>query len=488
MSKISRVLQFALSQCWAIEEGHHRRFWGLLMQRHGSVERIPPEAFEDDDDDLVQPPKRQRELRVEKGVAIVPIQGVISYRASMLEDWCPGMGTSVQTIRQDLQAALSREDVKSIVLAVDSPGGSVSGIDELAEEIRTAKTQKPIVAHTENLMASAAYYLASQANQVFATRGAAVGSIGVIASVLDDSRRMQNLGLDPVIVKSVPGKAGVQSDGSIGDNERADIQREVDHYHGLFVQAVAEGRGIPIEKATEMGDGKLYVGSQAAERGYVDGIRSMPAVMKVARSLARRGAAAATAEIEIGDEDEPPLPDGNVAAGATEAEESDMTKTETTGAPQGANPAPAPAATIDTAAVTAAAEKAENARVNAILEAAADAQIGLARELIAKRTPLPEALMALNKDLRERLEAKKPEQTEATAPLGRGNAAQVADEKADPFAGLEGEERWKAQWAADKKLQAEFGGVIDKFLASMRNEKRCSFTSKPLSTAGAESL
>ena len=251
MTTLSHVLSFALSNAWAMDEGTHRRMMQLLISREEGV-ALTAEAISAAARSPM--PKRSTEMRVERGVAYVPIQGVIAQRASAVGDICSNVGTSVEHVRADLRAAMNDPQVRSIVLAVDSPGGSVLGIDELATEIRAAREQKPIVAHTDAMMASAAYYLASQANRIVATRSSAVGSVGVIASFLDNSRALANRGYEPVVVKSTPAKGGVQTNGSVSDADRADVQREVDRYHDMFVESIAAGRGIAADEARSMGD------------------------------------------------------------------------------------------------------------------------------------------------------------------------------------------------------------------------------------------
>lgn len=457
MTRLSRVLQFALQQVWAMEEGFHRKMFEVLFRHADGIKLTEEELTAVTGTDM---PQREAEMRVEKGVAVIPIHGVIAHRASAVDRLSSSVGTSVEHVRRDLQAALADPAVQSIVLDVDSPGGSVAGLDELAAELRAARARKPIVAHTEGMMASAAYWLASQADQVFATRDALVGSIGVIARFLDGHRALADKGYDPVVVKSTPGKGSMQSNGTFSDADRANLQREVDTFHSMFLEAVAAGRRVTAEKAAEMGDGRVYVGREAEQHGYVDGLSSFAAALRNARSLGRAHAAAIAS-----------TPPGSAPAAITEEDEP-MTEKKNDPAPAAiTEPAKAPTqgATAQAAATAAAvtaneqfaeAQKNERQRVTAIMTAAADAQRELAMKLVADGTPLPEALAAINQDLRARLAQATALPSAATASLAGGNSAQVAARPAaDPriAAMPEGEERWKAEFAADPKLQAEFG-------------------------------
>lgn len=487
---LSHVLNFALSQCWALEESYHRKLFAILLRHEEGIRlsqeqidaaiaaehaRLAAEAPER------RMPRRGAEPVVQRGVSVIPIHGVIAHRAAALNQMSTNVGTSVEHIRRDLQAALADDQVHSILLDVDSPGGSVSGIDALASEIREARKSKPIIAHTEGMMASAAYYLASQADRVFATRGAAVGSIGVIASFLDDHRLLQGKGLDPVVVKSVPAKAGIQSNGTFSDADRADLQREVDAYHAQFVEAVAAGRGIPLDRAAAMGDGRVYTGTDAVERGFVDELRPMTAALKAARQAARAAAAVARVAVPaaLGDDDDESTPAGNVAAGnQREGPEMDpKTKTtEETAAQKSATGAPAAAATNSDAAVEA--QKAERKRVATILRVAANVQRELAMKLIDEGTPTEAALEQLGADARTRLEAKAVLPSAQTAPLANGNASDVAATGAQTGADdarvaamPEGRAKWEAQFKADTKLQAEFGGDVELYVGFKTHEQ-----------------
>lgn len=447
MNHLSNVLEFVTSTAWAMEPERHRQMMQILLRRADGV-RLSDEDLEAATGRTE--PATAAPLQVDKGVATIPIHGVIAHRAAAVGRISSRVGTSVEGIRADLQYALDNPDVQAIVLDVDSPGGSVAGIDDLAAEIRAARSVKPIVAHTDALMASAAYWLASQANKIVATRSAAVGSIGVIASFVDTHRAMANDGYDPVVVKSVPGKGGTQSNGTLSDADRADIQREVDAYHGLFIESVAAGRGISIDAAKTLGDGKVYLGADAEARGLVDAIGTRKGALREARHLARDLAALHR-------------PAGDVAAGAHQQDDEEDTpmteKNESAAGKQtpATGPDQAPAPTIDATKIAAeaakAATEAERKRAADILEAADSNQRELAAKLIAENVPFADAIKALTKDRREKLSPP------SSSPMGGGNTdgnKVTADEGARIKAMPEGPEKWKAEFEANADLKAEF--------------------------------
>src|SRR5690606_37146136 len=131
-------------------------------------------------------------------IAVVPVRGMIEHRSSFFSEFLGG--ASIEALRAALRAALADPEVAAIVLDIDSPGGTVAGITELAAELRAARSVKPIYAVANTLAASAAYWLASQATEVVATPSATVGSIGVLVVHLDQSRALDQAGITPTII------------------------------------------------------------------------------------------------------------------------------------------------------------------------------------------------------------------------------------------------------------------------------------------------
>lgn len=478
--KLTHLLQFALAQTWAMEASFHARMFQVLMRSDSALdERLLAAAAAPTRD------RRREQMTVQRGVAVIPIKGVIAPHASQVDPLCSDIGASVEHVRSDLQAALDDPAVQSILLAIDSPGGSVQGLDQLAADIRAARKSKPIIAHTDGMMASAAYWLGSQADRVFATRDSMVGSIGVIASFLDNHRQLQDRGLDPVVIRSVPGKGMTQSNGAVGDANRAAVQAEVDAYHSMFVEAVAAGRNVPLERANAMGDGAVHIGRQAMDKGLIDGLQQMDASIRIARSMGRSAAVAAAVRatpsgqpITVAADDNDPQTGGE---GATDQHEPRQIMSSTNVPPATpASPAPVTGATTTTTPVATinpeAAVKAERDRVNAIMRAGAKAQGDLVARLIADGTPLVDALQAINADLTVKLAAQAPTATPNTHPLATGNTASVApsetgEPKAKAPSPVDNEQAWRAEFDASADLQREFFGDFGLYAGWKRNER-----------------
>lgn len=457
---LSKLLSFAMAQTWALQETFHRRMFQVLMS-HESGKGPGAALAQFAAAAATKRDRREAQMTVADGVATIPIHGVIAHRASAVDPVCSDVGTSVEHIRGDLQAALANEDVHSIVLQIDSPGGSVFGLADLAAEIRAAREQKPIVAHTDELMASAAYWLGSQADRIVATTDAEVGSIGVIASFFDAHRLYQGAGVDPVVIKSTPGKGSTQGNGSFGDAQRAEIQQQVDHFHAMFVADVAAGRRISPERAAELADGRVLIGAEALRAGLVDEIASLQVASRTARELGSRAAAARVESRSFTEEPTEPVASSTMTQPAT---------TQASQAP--AAPSPNLQAAIDQA--VAQATSAERSRVLAILKGSAAKQLPMAIDLVEKGASTVDALVAINSDLRSQFEASAQKPSANTAPLAAGNAAAVTEPPA-PDAAIkampDGEAKWKAEWDASGDLRAEFPRQ-EVYVAFRKNEHR----------------
>lgn len=218
-------------------------------------------------------------------ISVVPIHGVIEHRPSFIGELLGG--TSVQGIRASLQAAIADPDVMAIVLDVDSPGGGVTGITELASEIRKARETKPIVAVANGTAASAAYWLAAQAERVYATPSGQVGSIGVYAVHIDISKALDAEGVKPTIISAGDHKTEGNEFEPLSDDAQAHLKSLVDATYDRFVGDVAKGRGTTAAEVTAgYGAGRVLDASRALEAGLVDEVGTLEdAIRQVARSI-----------------------------------------------------------------------------------------------------------------------------------------------------------------------------------------------------------
>lgn len=226
---------------------------------------------------------------VRGGVAVIPLQGVITPQGSWLDRLFGGGAGGLQGFRSSLREALGDDDVAAIVLDVHSPGGSVSLVPETAAEIRAARDEKPIVAVANTMSASAAYWLAAQADEVVVTPSGFLGSIGVYMVHDDWSGFNEALGVLPTYVYAGTYKVEGNPDEPLSDEAKAAIQAEVDDLYGLFVADVAAGRGVSADAVRSgYGEGRVLPAARAVTAGLGDRVATIDDVV---RELAAGGGA-----------------------------------------------------------------------------------------------------------------------------------------------------------------------------------------------------
>ena len=181
-------------------------------------------------------------------------------------------------------------DVKAIILEIDSPGGSVYGVPELAKQIRTLRETKRVVAIANSLAASAAYWIGSACSEFWVTPGGEVGSIGVWQMHVDLSKELEALGVDVTLISA--GKYKVEGNPwePLSEEAKAFLQQRIDEYYDLFVRDVAEGRGVKVAQVKDgFGQGRVLGAKEALAEGMVDKIGTLPELL--AKVGARRGGA-----------------------------------------------------------------------------------------------------------------------------------------------------------------------------------------------------
>lgn len=232
------------------------------------------------------------------GIAVIPVYGTITQRGGSLFDMFFG-GTSAEGLTAQIRSAISDESVQSIVLDVDSPGGSVGGIQEAFDAIMSMRGQKPITAVANSLMASAAYWLASAADTVIASPSAQIGSIGVFTVHEDISKMAAEAGVKVTMISAGKFKTEGNQFEPLSDEARAAIQKRVDGYYTQFVGSVARGRGVTAGAVRGgFGEGRVVGASEAVSLGMADKVGTLREVLG-GMSLAGMAAMHAEDDVEI---------------------------------------------------------------------------------------------------------------------------------------------------------------------------------------------
>nr|WP_157872579.1 S49 family peptidase [Bradyrhizobium sp. ORS 278] len=201
-------------------------------------------------------------------IALISVSGPLTPRGS----W---YGSSLAQIAAQVARAAADADVGSIILDVDSPGGTVAGTAEAAAAVAEAAQRKPCVACVNTLAASAAYWIASQASEIVMTPSADVGSIGAMVMHVDYSKALEDAGITVTMIRSEqsPKKNEAHPFGPLSDEARANLQSRVNDAGADFIRAVASGRRVTQSKVKEdFGQGRMFGAREAVARGMVDRI------------------------------------------------------------------------------------------------------------------------------------------------------------------------------------------------------------------------
>jgi protease-4 len=206
-------------------------------------------------------------VTIKDGIAIIPISGTL-----MKHEPSVGDATSTVIARKQIRDAVANDSVRQILLHVESPGGTAAGTMELGQEIAAARDKKPTWAFIEDFGASAAYWIASQADRILANEFAMVGSIGTYGVVLDSSGAAEKQGVKVHVLRAGEMKGMATPGTAITEEQLAELQRMIDSANGFFLRAVAEGRRMTMDRVQSLADGRIHRASDALKLQLIDGI------------------------------------------------------------------------------------------------------------------------------------------------------------------------------------------------------------------------
>jgi signal peptide peptidase SppA len=257
-SAIPNILNAFDSAVWAIEETKWLAIREFLYTRSlGKESKIEAGA--------------RPTPKIAGRIAVLPLDGCIAHHAGM-EMEISG-GTSTVAFGKAFDDAVANRDIGAIVIDCNSPGGTVEGVPELAEKIFKARGTKPIYAIANANMNSAAYWICSAADQVFATPSANVGSIGVFTVHTDTSKMEADLGVKRTVISAGKYKSEAAPGVPLTDAAENALQDRVDEVYGMFSSFVAKARGASLKSVQGgFGEGRSISAKQALEAGMIDKI------------------------------------------------------------------------------------------------------------------------------------------------------------------------------------------------------------------------
>jgi len=215
-------------------------------------------------------PEQSGIFSLRKGIGVIELTGVLVSSEEILHN--------LTEFRQD-------DDVKAIVLRIDSPGGAVGASQEVYTEVQRTNKVKPVVASLGSVAASGGYYAALGAERIIANPGTITGSIGVIIKFMNFSALFDKIGFRSEVVKSGKLKDMGAPDRPVTEEERALLQGLIDNVHSQFVEAVVVSRHLAEETVRAMADGRIFSGEQAREQGLIDDFGNFTDAVMLAASL-----------------------------------------------------------------------------------------------------------------------------------------------------------------------------------------------------------
>jgi protease-4 len=203
-------------------------------------------------------------------IGVLPIDGAITESDTLV--------SQLVELRKDRR-------IKAIILRVNSPGGGVGPSQEIYREIRKTIEKKKVVASLGSLAASGGYYVASAANKIVANPGTLAGSIGVIMEFVQVEELLKKIGVSVEVLKTGEFKDIGSIHRKLSERDRQMIRTLVFDVQGQFVEAVAQGRDLPVEKVREIADGRILSGAQCKELGLVDQLGNFEDAVDLAKIL-----------------------------------------------------------------------------------------------------------------------------------------------------------------------------------------------------------
>jgi len=234
-------------------------------------------------------------------VVVVVALSLLTHTDEDSGDWTEMVGTgnkvgviqlegtlmSSDPVMKQLRKFRKKSSIKAIVLRINSPGGAVAPAQEIYREIEKVKKKKPVVASMETVGASAAYYIASNADQIVCSQGTITGSIGVIMMLPQIQKIIERIGIDVNVIKAGKYKDIGSAVRPLTEDERKILESFAAQIHEQFISDVAAGRKGKIErdKLVSIADGSFFTGEKAKELGLVDSIGNFYDAVKIAAEL-----------------------------------------------------------------------------------------------------------------------------------------------------------------------------------------------------------
>jgi signal peptide peptidase SppA len=292
---MDNIFRAVCAQPWAILPGKLDEILAFLELRASGVDLSAAQIA-----DRIGP--RHQVPAGGRGVAVLPLYGIVAHRLSAVPNISGPGAMSTLEFSQAFDAVVANPNIGTIIIDVDSPGGTLSGVPELAAKIFAARPRKRIIAVADTVMASAAYWIASAAHEVVASPSAIVGSIGVYMVHYDRSRADARDGIKRTVISAGRFKAEGHDAEPLSDSARDSLQKQVSGAYTMFVRDVARFRGVTTSEVLHgFGQGRALMAIEAVVESLADRVGTFESVLapfidqRASTGSSRRGAYAQTA-------------------------------------------------------------------------------------------------------------------------------------------------------------------------------------------------
>lgn len=260
------------------------------LRYRSDVENAVKVMAEQDVDDKLKVADVNKMVRIKDKKKVQADKVAILYAEGQIMERTSGLGFDEQLITEKLGAELQKlakdEEVKAVVFRVNSPGGSAYISEQIWKKVIELKAKKPVVVSMGTYAASGGYYIACGANKIVAEPTTLTGSIGVFGLLPNTAGLYDKVGLTTDVVKTNPMADLGNMTRPMTESEKALIQGSVERTYDLFISRCAEGRGMTKEEIDFIGQGRVWTGEQALERGLVDKLGGVDTAIEEAASLA----------------------------------------------------------------------------------------------------------------------------------------------------------------------------------------------------------
>jgi len=224
-------------------------------------------------------------------VAVLPFRGTMVNRFTNM----PPIVIDQTAMTQEIKKLGMDKTVGAIVLDVDSGGGTVEGTPELSKMIAQVAKRKPVIASVNGWAGSAMFWTISAATKIVASESSMVGSVGVIATHVNDSQYLKNEGYEVTYITSTESPYKAEGVGEMQDETREFTQKRVDQIHDQFVSALSKNLGVSKSHVnSEFGKGRMFYSTEALKRGMVHQVGTLDDVLEeLAKKQANRNRARA---------------------------------------------------------------------------------------------------------------------------------------------------------------------------------------------------